>query len=172
MGGKPKQHKISHERLLSLVLYDRTSGVFTLIKPTSDKDRSRAVGQNLGSPDAYGYLSVRLDGENIKLHRLAWFYGYGKWPTLEIDHRDNDPSNNAFINLREASTKQNCCNTKPHRDNAIGYKGVSKRPNGFRSVIHVSGKQIYLGRYETPEAAHEAYVEAARKYFGEFARAS
>jgi hypothetical protein len=33
------------------------------------------------------------------------------------------------------------------------------------------GQYIQLGRFSTPQAAHAAYVAAARKLFGEFARA-
>jgi hypothetical protein len=34
----------------------------------------------------------------------------------------------------------------------------------------VNGKQIDLGQYSTAKHAHEVYGEAARRYFGEFAR--
>lgn len=45
-----------------------------------------------------------------------------------------------------------------------------KRSNNFRARIYVDKKEIMLGVFPTPEAAHQAYAEAARKAFGEFAR--
>jgi len=36
--------------------------------------------------------------------------------------------------------------------------------------IKVGRKQTYLGNFKTEEEAHSAYVEAAKKYFGEYAR--
>jgi len=40
----------------------------------------------------------------------------------------------------------------------------------WRAVIGRNGQVIYLGRFATPQAAHAAYVAAARKLFGKFAR--
>jgi hypothetical protein len=42
----------------------------------------------------------------------------------------------------------------------------------WQSYIKVRGKSIFLGRFETKEEAHAAYVKAARQFHGEFARAS
>lgn len=54
----------------------------------------------------------------------------------------------------------------------VPYKGVTldKRDNSYNANIIVNRKRIYLGSFKTPEQAHEAYKEAAIKYFGEFAR--
>ena len=42
----------------------------------------------------------------------------------------------------------------------------------WQAKIEVAGKQIHLGRFESREAAHKAYMAAARRHFGEFARAA
>ena len=37
-------------------------------------------------------------------------------------------------------------------------------------MIVVRGRRNYLGTYDTPEEAHEAYCKAAKEHFGEYAR--
>jgi hypothetical protein len=41
-----------------------------------------------------------------------------------------------------------------------------------RASIKANGKRIFLGLFLTAEEAHDAYCAAAKKYFGEFARAA
>jgi hypothetical protein len=36
----------------------------------------------------------------------------------------------------------------------------------------VRGKRIFLGRFARPEEAHDVYIKAAERYFGQFARGS
>jgi hypothetical protein len=60
---------------------------------------------------------------------------------------------------------------KLRKDNKIGLKGMSIRPNGrYQARIRVDKKIIWLGTFDTPEEAHSAYVQAAKQHFGEFAR--
>jgi len=48
-------------------------------------------------------------------------------------------------------------------------KGVQIAGRRFSARITVNGKKLSLGRFDTAEAAHEAYVAAAKKLHGEFA---
>lgn len=52
-----------------------------------------------------------------------------------------------------------------------GYRGVSRRSDGrWRVRLHVNGKELGFGGYETPEEAAYAYDKAARELLGDRAR--
>lgn len=57
------------------------------------------------------------------------------------------------------------------KNNTSGYKGVYWRESRkkWEVLIYVDGRRLYLGRYSDLDDAHKAYVEAAVKYFGDFA---
>jgi hypothetical protein len=86
------------------------------------------------------------------------------------DHRDRNGLNNQRGNLRPATCSQNIANQNPKAKAASGLRGAFfyKNDNRWYSHLYVGGKKVYLGRFPTAEAAHAAYVEAHRKYFGEF----
>lgn len=90
---------------------------------------------------------------------------------LEVDHRDGDPFNNRWSNLRLSTPAQNGANRRKNVNKKSGLpKGVSKCGKRFRAAIRSNGKYIHIGRYTTPEAAHAAYCSKALELFGEFAR--
>jgi hypothetical protein len=73
------------------------------------------------------------------------------------------PPSDQIAKLREPASS---------RHNTSGFKGVCRcRESGkWRASISKNGRWIHLGRFATPQAAHAAYADAARKLFGEFAR--
>lgn len=46
---------------------------------------------------------------------------------------------------------------------------IDKRDGRWYSRITINGKHIHLGRFDTAEEAHAAYVAASREAYGEFA---
>jgi hypothetical protein len=121
-----------------------------------------------------GYWMIMFRHNNLRAHRLAWFLHYGQEPPIEIDHKDGDRTNNRIANLRAATKRTNMHNTKRRSDNKSGFKGVTfeRGRRKWRANIRVMGRSIVLGRFASPEEAHDAYVAAAYKYHGEFARAA
>jgi len=117
-----------------------------------------------------GYRVVRFGQQKYLLHRLAWAIHYGRWPTGEIDHINGDKSDNRIANLREATRQQNCTNRRAYGKS--GYKGVVELNGRWMAQITIDGSRRGLGVYETPEAAHAAYVAVASKAYGEFFRAA
>jgi HNH endonuclease/AP2 domain len=96
----------------------------------------------------------------------------GAWPKSQIDHIDLDKDNNRWGNLREATPLQNNWNSSRPVTNKSGFKGVSwcRQNSRWLATIRVNGKSTYLGYWNTPERAFIAYMFAAWRYFGDFAR--
>ena len=149
--------------------YNPESGVFTWKVNRSNKMAGSIAGC-LGRKG--GYVKITYNNKNYAAHRLAWFFIFGSFPNSYIDHIDNDPENNKLSNLRIATNAQNQQNAKTRKDSKSGYKGVffSKRRNKWMARIRLSRfVQKDIGLYDNPEAAHIAYCEAAKLYFGEYA---
>ena len=155
----------TQERLKKLLHYDPETGVFTW----KVKRPGRSVGDVAGSVGTKGHRRIYLDNVQYKAHHLAWLYMTGEWPEDQVDHKDVDPDNNRWENLRAATNQQNCCN-RVH-PNPSGLKGVSwkRRNRKWVAQIGVDGKRIHLGLFDSAEAAHAAYCAAAERLHGEFA---
>jgi len=143
-----------------LFVYDFCSGRLKWLKP---KARRNKKGNFAGSK-GQAARTVMVDYINYKEHIIIWMLIYNEIPTLEIDHKDNNPFNNKLDNLRLATRKQNAANIRMHRDNSLGYKGVSKSRNKY--VARICGERI--GLFDTPEEAAEAYKVRAKALFDEF----
>jgi hypothetical protein len=163
-----KRSRLTRARLRELLDYNQKTGEFRWRRRTGDGARP---GPSVSPQQDCRYIMI--DGGMYSEHQLAWFYMTGRWGKPTIDHRDGDASNNRWNNLRRATRSQNNANRRRPRHNTSGYKGASLcgRSGKWRATIRRNGKTIYLGRFETAQEAHEAYVKAARKLFGKFARA-
>lgn len=163
-------------RVRSALHYDPITGEFRW-KQRADRNNAwnaHFAGKVAGCLDANGYRVIGFGGRNYQASRLAWLIVHGEWPKGLMDHRDRNTSYDAIDNLRDATPSQNAANSCAPRRNRSGFKGVSwdKKSAGWRAQIRCDGKDYCLGHFDTPEAAHAAYVEAANEHFGEYARAA
>ena len=165
MAGKP----LTQERLKELLDYDPLTGVF---RWRVYRARGARPGSIAGTPNDNGYILIGIDGVVRRAHRLAWLYINGKQPTGLIDHVNGDKTDNRIANLRLATKSTNGANSKTRCDSSIGLKGVYRNRARYSARISCNGTRYRLGTYDTPELAHAAYCAAARRYFGEFARAA
>lgn len=149
---------ITQKRLKELLHYDTTTGVFTW---RVDHPRA-AKGSVAGAKDFYGYVVIRLDTVLYKAHRLAWLYKHGEWPSKNIDHINQDKSDNRLENLRLADQSVNMHNTKVRSTNKSGVTGVSWRAdrNKWNARIKVGYKNFNLGLFDKMEDAVAARKKA------------
>lgn len=152
----------------SLLRYNPRTGLLWWKVKHGKRTQCGTVAGRLGRS---GYRSINIDKKPYLAHRLAWLIVTGKWPH-QIDHKNHKPSDNRWTNIREATFFQNGQNRGIHRRNRSGYKGIFKwlDRNKWGATIQAHGKKIYLGTFDTPQAASAAYRKAAKKLHGRFAK--
>ncbi len=118
----------------------------------------------------------RIGGKQVvrQLHRMILERVLGREldPKEICDHVNGNPLDNRRCNLRLATFAQSSRNVAISKHNSTGYKGVywNKKQQKFCAQIQVNGKRIHLGSFDDPVEGHKAYIAAAKKYHGEFAR--
>ena len=148
---------MTQDELRAALDYDPATGVFTWAR---DYGKAKA-GKVAGSKNRGGYVSITVSGYRAYAHRLAFLWMEGAMPDL-VDHIDQNPSNNAWGNLRPASKSMNAVNSKRNARNRSGLRGVSWHSGGSKWQAHFGPH--YLGLFQTKEAAHAAYLSAAGDY--------
>lgn len=153
---------ITHEELTERLIYEPDTGLFRYAKSGVGFSQ-KPVGSVAGCSDERGYLIVRIKNRSYYLHRLAFFYMNGRWPT-EVDHVNGIRSDNRWENLREATRREQVQNQGIGKRNKSGYLGVSWSQFGkWVAQISIDGKRYNLGYFVTAEDAAEAYQEAKKR---------
>jgi hypothetical protein len=149
------------DALLEHLSYNPDTGEFTRLKNSGPRKAGSRVGVVNGR-----YVQIGFGGYRDRAHRLAWLFVHGYIPE-EIDHINGNGLDNRMCNLRSVTHQQNNQNhVKPPKHNSTGFMGVSffKGTNRFYSYIQVNGKKMHLGYFDTPDEAHQVYLQAKRKY--------
>ena len=120
------------------------------------------------SKDHKGYDHVSLSKENIvksymvyKLVAMAFLSHVSSGLNVVVDHINNDCSDNRVCNLQLISNRENLTKDKnPHS----GFTGAYKTKSGrYRSQITYGVIKICLGTFDTPEEAHQAYLNKLKE---------
>jgi hypothetical protein len=169
-----KKDDISISRVRELLDYNPDNGLFTW-KVDRNRGLKGMIAGHWQSADPRfrdGYVKIKIDDSTYCAHRLAWLLMTGAWPLDQVDHINGDRTDNRWLNLRLANNQQNRRNSKKHRNNTSGIKGVSwdKNAGKWRAHIRINYKLKALGRFDNIEDARDAYQAAIKAAYGEFAR--
>lgn len=150
--------------VLQLLKYDPEMGNF-FWRMSRGKARTGAIAGGV-YPNGYRYIGIY--GGVYLAHHLVWLIETGEWPIHNLDHKDTNPLNNQFFNLRYCNQTQNLANANLRCNNTSGYKGVSWDKRRNKWVVKVQNKNF--GGFEKIEDAVERYREKSIEIFGDFAR--
>lgn len=159
-------NKLDIREISKHLSYEPDTGLFRWITPK----RGLNVGDIAGSlKKDTGYVIINHNRTLYRAHRLAFLF-MGVRLDGYVDHINRIRHDNRWVNLRQSTLSQNNYNSCT-RHCASGIKGVywDKRKLKWYSRIQFNSVSKFLGYYNTPEEAHEAYCKAADKYHGEFA---
>lgn len=103
---------------------------------------------------------------SFRAHRVIWCMVHGEWPE-QIDHVNQDGTDNRLMNLRPASRCENARNARLGPRNHSGRIGVNwnRHIRKWRAKIRHDGRYIELGKFDNFEDACVAR-EAAEKRYG------
>lgn len=159
------------ELVRSLLDYDPSTGQMIWLLPP--KQHLNLLGKPAGRMNAGGsgkyYCAIQIDGKKYKRSRLAYLWMMGSFPPECIDHINGDSTDDRWENLRAASRLENARNVARGLNGAGLPMGVRRALSGrFVARISVEKRLLTLGTFDTPSEAEAVYLEARKKYFGEF----
>jgi len=117
-------------------------------------------GKVAGSINRHGYCNIRINKKQYYRHRLVWKMLKGEDPDY-IDHINGVKGDDRIENLRSTSQRFNTSDGwKRHKRSGLP-TGVHVSTGGRYTAVAIlpSGRKC-LGTYDTPEQAHQAYLEA------------
>jgi hypothetical protein len=148
--------ELTQDYLKTILDYNQETGVFSW---KVRKANRYPVGTIAGSIESKGYIQIGINGKYYMAHRLAWFYVHGEWPIDQIDHINRIKTDNKLSNIR-------CVSQSENMQNKIS-RGTYFRKDNKKWQAHIKipgGKFIRLGHFDSEEKAHQAYVDAKKKF--------
>lgn len=106
----------------------------------------------------FTFYAIKREGkEKVRMHRLI--LGLQKGDGKEVDHINHNGLDNRRSNLRIVSRSENQWN----RRNPKGYTWW-ERTKKWQACIKRDRRKIHLGYFDTEQQAHQAYLDAKKKY--------
>lgn len=147
-----------------LFYYDAESGMLIW---RHGNGRNVKPWQEAKSKNGHGYRTAKINGKSYLVHRLAWLYVHGEFPTQVIDHKNKIRDDNRLCNLRSVTISDNCQNISVPSHNKSGHIGVSwfKLGKCWTVYIKVNKKNKWLGYYKNIDAAIAARKDGEKQYY-------
>ena len=130
------------------------------------------VGRRGGVSDCK-YRAIHIAGKHIRIHRLiaeAFLHDYSE--DLQVDHINNDRSDNRVENLRMATNAENQrAKIRKQKGTSSTYRGIywCNTFQKWRATINLKRKRKFVGYFRCEQEAAMAWNEAAIEagYFAE-----
>lgn len=133
--------KATQQELQEYLSYAPNTGILIWLKRPSRKIHE---GERAGSLDPSGYRYLYFKGKRYPEHHIIWCLVYGDYPPHQIDHIDQNRSNNKLNNLRAVTKAQNARN-RSRANSTLDEVGIwyCKRRHRYIAEITMDGKKVY-----------------------------
>jgi hypothetical protein len=158
------REKITQEQVKSILHYEEGELYW------KDENGNKGEKVPIDYVDKDSYKRITIDGIRYRQHRVIFLYHHGYLPK-QVDHEDENKTNNLISNLRDATNAQNSWNTGKISTNSSGYKGVyfDKKTKKWRGQVKCNEKKYSTKRYDTIEEAVKEIMQLREQLHGEFA---
>jgi len=126
--------------LLSFSQYDPDSGTFVRTYRRRGNIPNQIIGQPVGFDKGGGYIWIYLVDRLFHMSSLVWAIETGTWPQEDLDHRNGQPGDNRFENLRVAGCDLNNKNKKLMKNNKTGHNGITISGKTGKYIVEIRSK--------------------------------
>lgn len=154
--------KPTQSELQEYLSYEPITGELTWIKKAG---KSTVLGSRAGSLSKSGYRRLTFNGKSYQEHHVIWCMIHGQFPDHQIDHEDQDRSNNASYNLREVTKSENARNRARRSNTMVDEAGIwfCKKRKRYIAEITFEGKKVYQKSFTDIDEAIEQRAAKAKE---------
>ncbi len=135
-------------------LFDYNGNDLTWKIKKADKTLIGSVAGWIEKGKNTGYRRIEINGKKYQAHRLVlMWHGVFVPDTMEVDHKNQNRTDNRINNLRLVTKKVNMKNKAKYKNNTSSHTGIYPDGKSYKAYIGVDSKLIYLGRFKTIEQA-------------------
>ena len=141
-------NKINIPSLKNQLNYDPDSGIFNWKEKGSGRRANLVAGSLKDGRDGKNkWRRIVFEAQEYTSGQIAWALMKGEFPDFIVDHIDQNPLNDKWINLRRGDNFVSQRNQRKSSNNKTGITGVKWVANQgiYHAIIGIGGKQQYLG---------------------------